>query len=77
MYYRLYEMTISSDIEFPQLVLDGSGSPADVEITSGEIPTEVLEEYENTKKKYIFGSQTSWLSNKTCWLVVENGDRIT
>ncbi len=73
--YRLYGLSIISDLEFPQLVEE----TADMELAP-EIHVEVCEVPERLNdiidKKYDFGTDFSWLSNLTTWLIVENGNRI-
>jgi len=75
-YYRLYGLRVISDLKFPQLVEDTKESAAvpEISIRSGEIP-ECLAKI--TDKQYEFGETFGWLSNKTTWLVVENGEKIT
>ena len=73
-HYKLYEMKVAADIEFPQLVVCEDDSDIDIEIRQGEIPQDILDE---TERKYEFGEKRSWLSNMTCYFVVENGNKIT
>ena len=73
--YRLYGLSIISDLEFPQLVVETSDMSVAPEISIEEC--EVPEPIANiTDKKYDFGADFSWLSNLTTWLVVENGSKI-
>lgn len=73
--YRLYGLSIISDLEFPQLVEETSDMPDAPEIRIEEC--EVPESIANiTDKKYDFSTSFSWLSNLTTWLVAENGNRI-
>ncbi len=73
--YRLYGLSIISDLEFPQLVEETSDMPdaPEIRIKECEVPESILS---ITDKKYDFGTTFSWLSNLTTWLVVENGNRI-
>lgn len=47
---------------------------ADIEICAGKIPEELLARAE---KRYEFGREYSWLTNRTCWIVAEKGRRLT
>ncbi len=75
-YYRLYGFTIKSDLEFLQLVPEQADRSVEQEIVvkAGSVPERIacVED-----KKYEFGENFSWLSNKTTWLMVENGRKIT
>lgn len=74
--YRLYGLRVSSDLVFPQLVreADCAARGADIEIRAGKIPEELLLRAE---KRYEFGREYSWLTNRTCWIVAEKGLRLT
>lgn len=72
--YQLFGLKLKTDLEFKQLITDiGYGEP-DVTITSGSIPEDIIQK--ETKRKYEFGEKISWLSNKTCRLMVESGNQI-
>ncbi len=73
-YYKLYEMKLKTDFEFPQLIACDDDKEPDIVIMQGEIPQEIIEEKD---RKYEFGEKRSWLSNLTCYFVVENGNKIT
>ena len=70
-YYNLYGQIIKSDIEFMQLV-QTDNTDAAITIIHGEIPDEIKE----AQSKYEVGPSLSWLSNKTCYLLVKNGNEI-
>ena len=73
--YRLYGLSIISDLEFPQLVAETSdmSEASEIRIEECEVPKSIIN---ITDKKYDFSTSFSWLSNLTTWLVVENGNRI-
>lgn len=73
-YYKLYGMKLKTDFDFPQLVVCDDDKEHDIEFLHGEIPQEIIDE---KIKKYEFGEKLSWLSNNTCYFVVENGNKIT
>lgn len=76
--YKVYGLTIASDMEFLQLIQmppEFQGT-IDVTIKKGVIPDVVLEK-ERQKINYDFGSDFSYLCNKTCRFIVENGRSIT
>lgn len=73
--YRLFGLSLLSDLEFRQLVTEEELCMADVMISAGKIPDTILKK--EAERKYEFGSAVSWLANKTCYLLVENGQRIT
>lgn len=73
-YYKLYGMKLKTDFDFPQLVVCDDDKEHDIEFVNGEIPQEIIDEQE---KKYEFGEKRCWLSNNTCYFVVENGNKIT
>lgn len=79
--YRVYGMAVITDLEFPQLVkersqdsLEQEATIPEIEIMAGEIPQSVRE---RTDVKCEFGKTFSWLTNRTLWIVVENGRKIT
>ena len=75
--YRLYGLRINTDLEFPQLVAEDTENVTErvpeIRIEEGEIPEEILRE---TTRKYDFGTERSFLSNRTMWMVAEQGDHI-
>lgn len=73
--YQLYGLRLKSDLKFKQLVVCEACEIADVTITAGSIPEEIIKM--EIEKKYEFGETLSWLSNNTCRLLVENGSKIT
>lgn len=73
--YQLFGLVIKTDIEFRQLVIGADESTADIKITAGIIPNEIMSKERDLK--YEFGEKVSWLANNTCWLLVENGNQIT
>ena len=73
--YQLYGLKLETDLEFRQLVAGEKNGAADVTITAGFIPKEIIKK--EVDKKYEFGETQSWLSNKTCRLLVKNGSKIT
>lgn len=74
-YYKLYGMKIASNLEFHQLVVCKDVQEADIEICEGTIPEDILEQ--EAERKYVFGQERSWLANKTCYMVVEKGNKLT
>lgn len=73
--YTLYGMKVASDLEFHQLVVCENEKNTDIEIVSGIVPNDILDC--EAVKKYEFGNQRSWLANKTCYLIAEEGSRLT
>lgn len=73
--YQLYGLKVKADLEFQQLVVCEACEMADVTIAAGSIPEEIIRKEEDSR--YEFGESVSWLSNKTCRLLVENGEKIT
>ncbi len=73
--YQAFGLKLETDLEFRQLIVRENGLAADVTVTSGLIPEEILKK--EADKRYEFGETMSWLSNKTCRLLVENGEKIT
>lgn len=73
--YRLYGLTMETELEFPQLVEEKSdvGVAPVIYVEETEVPEEVIH---SGKKLYEFGENYSWLKNDTVRLVVENGERI-
>ena len=74
-YYKLFGITIQSDLEFPQLVTSEKTTDYDVEIREGVL-SEDLERAGNLKK-YDFSQEYSWLINTTCQIQVYEGKRMT
>ena len=74
--YMLYGMKITSDIEFGQLVGCEDDRSSDVIVESGDIP-QWLADKEREGIQYEFGDEISWLANRTCYLYMEKGSRIT
>lgn len=70
-YYKLYGQIIESDVSFRQLVPSDDHN-ASITIHSGTIPDDIKNK-ENTCE---FGGSHSWLSNRTCYLVIKNGNEI-
>ncbi|MCR4902030.1 MAG: hypothetical protein K6A23_04165 [Butyrivibrio sp.] len=70
-YYSLYGQTIVSDIEFRQLV-KSTDTEASIYINEGNIPEDIL----STPEKYKINDERSFLSNKTCYLVITDGNKI-
>lgn len=73
--YQLYGLQLETDLELKQLIAGSSRKPADITIVSGEIPS-VLQQKE-TQISYEFGETICWLSNNTCRLLAENGNKLT
>lgn len=74
-YYKLYGMKLASDLEFHQLVACEDEKEVDIQISSGIIPEDIKEQED--KRKYGFTQERSWLANYTCYLLVENGKKLT
>ena len=73
--YQLYGLRLQTDMDFQQLVMVEACGAADVTIAAGLIPEEIIRKEEDIR--YEFGESVSWLSNKTCRLLVEKGEKIT
>lgn len=74
-FYKLYGMKVTSDLQFGQLVVCEDEKEPDMEISAGVIPEDIKEQEE--QRKYCFGQERSWLANLTCYLLVENGKKLT
>lgn len=74
-YYKVYDLKVKSDLKFPQLIVCEDEKQWDLEIVSGEMPQDIAAKAE--VKKYEFGTERSYLTNKTCCMHVEKGNRIT
>ena len=72
--YRIYCLELQSDIEFPQLLVSNSDSDPDVIISERNIGRDAGVPQDI---KYEIGEEVSWLENSTCYLRIENGNRIT
>lgn len=74
-YYCLYGLNVQSDIEFSQFKSEENNAFNSPTVTISEctVPSELLA---ITDKKYEFGMKRSWLSNRTAWIIVENGEKI-
>ena len=75
-YYKLYGFKVVSDIEFSQLVVCTDEMEPDIEIKAGGILQWIFDK-EQDGIKYEFGDEISWLSNKTCCLLIEKGRKLT
>lgn len=73
--YQLFGLKLQTDLEFKQLVAGTDDGTPGVTIIAGSLPKEIIQK--EVDKKYEFGEAISWLSNKTCRLMVENGEKIT
>lgn len=71
--YILYGMTVLSDIDFPQLVPDSGKQEKTITIIEGNVPKEKIIAAD---RKWEFGEEISWLENSTCYLFIENGNKI-
>lgn len=74
-YYKIYDLKLKSDLEFPQLIVCDDKTECDMEILSGVMPEDIIAK--SKIKKYEFGNEISYLVNKTCYMLVENGNKIT
>lgn len=74
-FYKVYGVTIASDLEFPQLVVSDDTSRYDVAIEETEFSKKIDEK--SARIKYEFGHEYSWLCNTTCQIQVYDGKRIT
>lgn len=74
-FYKVYGVTVASDLLFPQLVVCEDTSRYDVVIGKTELSEEIHKVL--PEKKYEFGKEYSWLSNTTCQIRVYDGKRIT
>ena len=70
-FYKLYGQVIECDVEIIQLVHSDDHN-ASITIHSGTIPDEIRA----IDHGYEIGNTLSWLSNKTCYLVIKNGNEI-
>ena len=73
-YYKVYDLKVKSDLIFPQLITCEDGRDWDLEILSGIMPEDIT--LKSEVRKYEFGMERSYLINKTCCILVENGSRI-
>jgi energy-coupling factor transporter ATP-binding protein EcfA2 len=75
--YILYGSTVSSDIQFPQLVkrVEYENEPSDIVIQAGMIPDDIKQQ--EGVCHYHIGEKRSWLVNSTTWLVIEDGSKVT
>ncbi|MGN0473399.1 MAG: hypothetical protein ACI4F8_11190 [Lachnospiraceae bacterium] len=73
-YYSLYGSIIKTDLDFPQL-LSSSSTDYDIIIQNGPMPEFILEFSKSVS--YDFGPDSSFLSNRTCYFHVTNGNTIT
>lgn len=74
-FYKVYGVTVASDLFFPQLVVSEATTGYDVLIEKAELSQEIQKVL--PEKKYEFGKEYSWLSNTTCQIQVYAGNRIT
>lgn len=74
-FYKVYGVTVESDLFFPQLVVCEDTTRCDVTIRSVGFSEEIEEK--SVRIKYEFGHEYSWLCNTTCQLQVYDGKRIT
>lgn len=76
-YYKLYGNIIETDLVFPQLV-PCDPAPAEsmdtILVVAGTMPDSIIERA--AKLAYDFGPTCSYLTNRTCYLLVEDGKRI-
>jgi len=73
--YKVFGIRIKSDLEFPQLIADEEGADFDAEVEAVPLSERIQELWPG--KRYEFGREYSWLSNKTCQIQVYDGKRIT
>lgn len=74
-YYKLFGITVQSDLEFPQLVVSEDTARYDVLIEKTGFSQEIEDK---TPQMYCeFGQEYSWLCNATCQIQVYEGNRIT
>lgn len=74
MHYTLYGFHIVSDIPFPQLI-PASDCTADITIVRDNVSEQLPQHTPDIR--YDFGYDISWLENNTCYLLAQNGSRIT
>lgn len=74
-YYKLYGMTIESDLEFPQLVISDGDALADVRIAQADFSEDVKEK--TREKCYAMGSEYTYFANKTCQMQIYEGKKLT
>lgn len=77
-YYRMYGLTLCSEIDFMQLVEEKA--PMDeanrVYITEEQSPDFAVNKIVESGKKVFIGEHEGWLENKTLYMLIENGNRI-
>lgn len=74
--YKLYDLIIETDLDFPQLITcDSIDAVADITIQSGEIPSYILEAEERGKYSD-FSENSCWLVNQSIRMLVSNGTTI-
>lgn len=73
-YYKIYDLNLTSDLSFPQLMPGNDGS-TDVEIISDHVNS--LIPSHSSEISYDFSSDASWLENRICYLLIQNGNKIS
>lgn len=68
MKYYIYGQIADSDLEFMQLIPAPDDAEASITIRQEDIPEEILEQ--SKEKDYSIEKDCSWISNKTCHIVV-------
>ncbi|MBQ9120350.1 MAG: hypothetical protein IJY09_09915 [Lachnospiraceae bacterium] len=78
-YYRLYGMRVCADLDFAQLVPENEPELAleEIRIEAGELESKLTALSEASGRAYVFGEQYSWLINRTLWMEVTEGRKIT
>ena len=74
-FYKVYGVTVASELLFPQLVVCEDTTRYDVIIKEAEFSAEI--EQKTVQHYCEFGKAYSWLCNTTCQLQVYDGKRIT
>lgn len=74
-FYKVYGVTVASDLEFPQLVVWDGTTHWDVTVEKTVYSKEIEEK--SACRYCEFGHEYSWLCNTTCQLQVYDGKKIT
>ena len=73
-YYKIYDLNLTSDLSFPQL-LSGNDGKSDIEVVSGYVEQQIPPH--PSEISYDLSSDISWLENRTCYLLIQNGNKIS
>lgn len=77
-YYRMYGLTLCSEIDFIQLVpeKESLGAEAQINIREEKNTDFIMSKIMESGSKIMVGEHEGWLENRTLYLLVENGNTI-